>query len=164
MDGLSRRIARHVVGTSFADLPPRVVAVAKQSLLDAIGVTLAASALGEGAAAFAALAREAESDRGATVIGFGFKAAPAMAAFANGAMAHSLDYEDTFDPALMHRIAVLAAGTLDALPHNGAIVTLLSVCGATHRESYPPILMAVILGPIVALIAVVVLGSVFGSF
>jgi 2-methylcitrate dehydratase PrpD len=111
-DGLSRRIAQHVVCTSFADLPPRVVAVTKQSLLDAIGVTLAASSLGEGSAAFAALAREAQADRGATVIGFGFKAAPAMAAFANGAMAHALDYEDTFDPALMHPNAAVVPAAL----------------------------------------------------
>ena len=112
MDGLSRRIARHVVRTGFADLPRHVVAVAKQSLLDAVGVTLAASSLGEGAGAFAALAREAASDRGATVIGFGFKAAPAMAAFANGAMAHALDYEDTFDPALMHPNAAVVPAAL----------------------------------------------------
>jgi H+/gluconate symporter-like permease len=33
------------------------------------------------------------------------------------------------DPALMHRVAVIGAGTLDSLPHNGAVVTLLAVCG-----------------------------------
>ena len=32
-------------------------------------------------------------------------------------------------PALMHRVAVIGAGTLDSLPHNGAVVTLLAVCG-----------------------------------
>ena len=37
-------------------------------------------------------------------------------------------------PALMHRVAVIGAGTLDILPHNGAVVTLLAVCGATHRQ------------------------------
>src|SRR5262249_49081091 len=40
------------------------------------------------------------------------------------------------DPALMHRVAVIGAGTLDSLPHNGAVVTLLAVCGSTHREAY----------------------------
>jgi H+/gluconate symporter-like permease len=68
------------------------------------------------------------------------------------------------DPALLHRIAVLSAGTLDSLPQNGAVVTLLAVCGATHRESYFDIVMAGIVGPIIALVAVIVLGSVFGSF
>jgi H+/gluconate symporter-like permease len=68
------------------------------------------------------------------------------------------------DPGLMHRVAVIGAGTLDTLPHNGAVVTLLAVCGATHRKSYFDILMAGIVGPILALLAVIALGSVFGSF
>jgi len=41
---------------------------------------------------------------------------------------------------------------------------LLAVCGATHRESYLDIVMVAIVGAIVALAAVIVLGSVFGSF
>jgi H+/gluconate symporter-like permease len=68
------------------------------------------------------------------------------------------------DPALMHRVAVIGAGTLDSLPHNGAVVTLLAVCGSTHGKSYFDIVMAGIVGPIVALVAVIVLGSTFGSF
>jgi H+/gluconate symporter-like permease len=61
-------------------------------------------------------------------------------------------------------VAVLSAGTLDSLPHNGAVVTLLAVCGATHRQSYFDLVMVCIVGPILALVAVIVLGTVFGSF
>ncbi len=68
------------------------------------------------------------------------------------------------DPALLHRVAVISAGTLDSLPQNGAVVTLLAVCGSSHRESYFDIVMAVIVGPVVALAAVIALGSAFGSF
>jgi H+/gluconate symporter-like permease len=68
------------------------------------------------------------------------------------------------DPALLHRVAVMSAGTLDSLPHNGAVVTLLAVCGSTHKDSYFHIVMAGIVGPILALAAVIVLGSTFGSF
>ncbi len=68
------------------------------------------------------------------------------------------------DPALMHRVAVIGAGTLDSLPHNGAVVTLLAVCGSTHRESYLDIVVVAIVGAIIALIAVIALGSVVGSF
>jgi H+/gluconate symporter-like permease len=68
------------------------------------------------------------------------------------------------DPAILHRVAAIAAGTLDSLPHNGAIVTLLAVCGATHKASYLHVAMTAIVGPIVALAAVIVLGSLFGSF
>ncbi len=73
--------------------------------------------------------------------------------------------QDTgIDPALMHRIAVIGSGTLDSLPHNGAVVTLLAVCGSTHRKSYFDMVMANIVGPIIALVAVIILGSTFGSF
>ena len=58
----------------------------------------------------------------------------------------------------------IGAGTLDSLPQNGAVVTLLAVCGSTHRESYLDIVMAAIAGPIIALAAVIALGSAFGSF
>jgi H+/gluconate symporter-like permease len=67
-------------------------------------------------------------------------------------------------PALMHRVAVIGAGTLDILPHNGAVVTLLAVCGATHRESYFDIVMVGIVSAVLALAAVIVLGTAFGSF
>jgi H+/gluconate symporter-like permease len=68
------------------------------------------------------------------------------------------------NPALMHRVAVIGAGTLDTLPHNGAVVTLLALCGTSHRESYFDIVMVGIIGPVLALIAVIGLGTVVGSF
>jgi H+/gluconate symporter-like permease len=68
------------------------------------------------------------------------------------------------DPALLHRVAVIGSGTLDSLPHNGAVVTLLSVCGSSHKESYKDVFMVGIVGAIVALIVVIVLGSLVGSF
>jgi H+/gluconate symporter-like permease len=68
------------------------------------------------------------------------------------------------DPALLHRVAVIGSGTLDILPHNGAVVTLLAVCGSTHRESYGDIVMVGIVMPVLALAVVIALGSVLGSF
>jgi H+/gluconate symporter-like permease len=72
--------------------------------------------------------------------------------------------ETGIDPSLLHRVAVIGAGTLDSLPHNGAVVTLLALCGATHRESYFDIVMVAIVGAIIALVTVIALGSAFGSF
>jgi H+/gluconate symporter-like permease len=72
--------------------------------------------------------------------------------------------EQGIDPALMHRVAAIGSGTLDSLPHNGAVVTLLAVCGSTHRESYLDIVMVGIVSALIALVAVIVLGSTFGSF
>ena len=72
--------------------------------------------------------------------------------------------EHGIDPALLHRVAVMSAGTLDSLPHNGAVVTLLAVCGVTHSDSYKDIFVVAIVGAFLALAAVIVLGSIFGSF
>jgi H+/gluconate symporter-like permease len=72
--------------------------------------------------------------------------------------------ETGLDPALMHRVAVIASGTLDSLPHNGAVVTMLAVCGCTHRDSYLDIVMAAVVSALVALAVVIAIGSVTGSF
>jgi H+/gluconate symporter-like permease len=40
---------------------------------------------------------------------------------------------------VMHRVASMAAGGMDTLPHNGAVITLLAVTGLTHREAYKDI-------------------------
>jgi H+/gluconate symporter-like permease len=68
------------------------------------------------------------------------------------------------DPSLLHRVAVISSGTLDSLPHNGAVVTMLAVCGCTHKESYLDVVMAAVVGALLALVAVILLGTLFGSF
>ena len=37
---------------------------------------------------------------------------------------------------VLHRVAAMASGGMDTLPHNGAVITLLAVAGLTHRQSY----------------------------
>ena len=39
-------------------------------------------------------------------------------------------------PEVLHRVASMASGGMDTLPHNGAVITLLAITGLTHRESY----------------------------
>ena len=72
--------------------------------------------------------------------------------------------QHNIDPALLHRVAVMSSGTLDSLPHNGAVVTLLAVCGSTHRESYRDLVVVSVAGALLALVIVIVLGTLFGSF
>ncbi|MFN3984964.1 MAG: GntP family permease [Rhodocyclaceae bacterium] len=67
-------------------------------------------------------------------------------------------------PDLLHRVTTVATGGLDSLPHNGAVVTLLAICGLTHREAYKDIFMVAVLFPIIALVLLVLLGSLFGAF
>ena len=67
-------------------------------------------------------------------------------------------------PELMHRVAVIAAGGFDTLPHCGAVITLLSICRLTHRQSYLNIAMVTIAIPMLAVISIITLGTLFGSF
>ena len=65
---------------------------------------------------------------------------------------------------LMHRVTSVATGGLDSLPHNGAVITLLAITGLGHREAYKDIFMVAVLIPILALVLLIVLGTLFGSF
>ncbi|MCQ9329700.1 GntP family permease [Pelistega suis] len=67
-------------------------------------------------------------------------------------------------PELLHRVAAIASGGLDALPHNGAIISLLTICALTHKESYKDIFVLAVVIPLIALVALIALGTVFGSF
>jgi H+/gluconate symporter-like permease len=67
-------------------------------------------------------------------------------------------------PELMHRVAAIGSGALAMLPHNGAVVTLLAICGATQRGSYREIMMVGLVGPLIALALVITLGKLFGAF
>ena len=72
--------------------------------------------------------------------------------------------EAGIDPQLLHRVASLSCGGLDSLPHNGALITLLLICGVTHRQAYKDVAVVSILIPLAGTIAVIALGTWFGSF
>jgi H+/gluconate symporter-like permease len=76
----------------------------------------------------------------------------------------SIAAQSGISPALMHRVAAIGSGTLDILPHNGAVVTLLAICGSTHRESYFDIVMVGIVSAVLGLVTVILLGTLWGSF
>ncbi len=80
--------------------------------------------------------------------------------------AHYLDLANAvgISPELLHRVAVMSSGSFDSLPHNGAVITLLSICRLTHRQSYFDIFVVSVAIPVVALVVVITLGTMFGSF
>lgn len=98
----------------------------------------------------------------------------ALTGSASGGMTIALDalgptfmqisQETGLSPSLMHRVAVISSGTLDSLPHNGAVVTMLAVCGCTHKESYLDVVNVAVVGAMIALVTVIFLGTMFGSF
>lgn len=59
-------------------------------------------------------------------------------------------------PDVLHRIASMASGGLDTLPHNGAVITLLAVCGLTHKQAYPDIFVMTIIKTIMAFVAIAI--------
>ena len=65
------------------------------------------------------------------------------------------------DPAYLHRIASIASGGLDTLPHNGAVLTLLAVSNCKHKESYMDICVTSCIIPVVVSLA---LSFVWGLF
>ena len=68
------------------------------------------------------------------------------------------------NPQIMHRVATLASGGMDILPHNGAVITLLSICALTHRESYFDLFVVGSIGTTLAGILVIILNAIFGTF
>jgi H+/gluconate symporter-like permease len=64
------------------------------------------------------------------------------------------------NPEALHRIATIACGGLDSLPHNGAVITLLGITGLTHKESYADIGMVSVVIPIIALIVAIIMASI----
>jgi H+/gluconate symporter-like permease len=63
----------------------------------------------------------------------------------------------------MHRVVAMSSGGFDTLPHNGAVITMLIICGLTHRESYPDLGMVTLVIPFSVVFSVTVLLSVFGT-
>ena len=64
----------------------------------------------------------------------------------------------------MHRVTAVASGALDALPHNGAVITVLAISRLGHKESYLDIFAVAVIVPMIALIVLIALASVFGGF
>ena len=95
---MTRDICHHfaeaIAGTRFEALPPAAVDAAKKSILDTIGVTLAASGLEPAVRSFVDVVSECGGKPESSLLGFGGKLPAPLAALANGAMAHCLDFDD----------------------------------------------------------------------
>jgi H+/gluconate symporter-like permease len=170
-----------LVGLNFGRLPDLRASVDAGANAAVLPVLSVASLVGFGAVVAALPSFEAVRD---WVLGIGggplvslavaTNILAALTGSASGGMTIALDAlgptfmqiatETGLDPSLMHRVAVIASGTLDSLPHNGAVVTMLAVAGCTHRESYLDIIMVAVVSALLALVIVIALGSTLGSF
>jgi 2-methylcitrate dehydratase PrpD len=91
---VSHDLAEHLAKCSFDDLDQETVEITKLSILDTIGVTIAASGITPGISEFVDLAMEWGGAPQATILATGEKVPAPIAAWVNGAMAHCLDFDD----------------------------------------------------------------------
>ena len=130
--GLSSALAAFVAETMYDDLPVRSREMAKRCVLDAVGVSLAATRA-EVCRPFRELAIEQGGRPECTLLGSDVRVPAAAAAFANGALAHALDFEDSHDGALLH-------------PNAPTIPAVLAVSEAYGPISGRDVITAVALG------------------
>ena len=78
----------------------------------------------------------------------------ALAAMADQFVAMANTYNIPLE--VMHRVASMASGGMDALPHNGAVITFFAICGLTHKEAYPDVFGLVIFKTLVSFAIILV--------
>jgi 2-methylcitrate dehydratase PrpD len=110
-DTASARLAAFSSELRYEAIPPHVVAAARDHLLDAIGVGLAAAALPSTRAYGDALRAMGHADE-ATALGVPGRWPAPAAALHNGTLIHSLEYDDTHIASVVHGSSVLAATAL----------------------------------------------------
>ncbi|WP_101877665.1 GntP family permease [Lachnoclostridium edouardi] len=64
------------------------------------------------------------------------------------------------NPEIIHRVAVVAASTLDTLPHTGGQITLLQICHQTHKDSFSHIFVTQAIIPTICLIGLIIWHSI----
>jgi 2-methylcitrate dehydratase PrpD len=137
--GLTTYVAGFVTGATYEEVPTEVVALAKKSILDGIGLALSGAASPAGRLAQRYVAGLGASGT-ATVIGSDLRVAPRFAAFANGIAIHADDYDDTQLAAAPNRVyGLLTHPTAPALP---AALALGEATGASGQD----VLMAYLVG------------------
>ena len=68
--------------------------------------------------------------------------------------------EAGISPEVLHRVASVACGGMDTLPHNGAVITLLAVTGMSHKQCYLNIGMCTVIIPLISCAVIIALGSI----
>ncbi len=116
--GISAKLADFAACWPAERISAQTLKAAKRCLLDGLGVMLAASGLSDDIPPFADTARALGRGE-ATVLGFNSQVSAPAAAFANGAMAHALDFEDSFDAAPSHPNASLLPAVLAVIETGG---------------------------------------------
>ncbi|MEF8789523.1 MAG: MmgE/PrpD family protein [Haloarculaceae archaeon] len=111
---IAERQAAFAADLGFEDLPGEVVDYAKRLLLDTAGIAIGAERRAASSRAFFEGVRALDAGSGGTVLATGESMAPEYAALLNGAMAHSLDFDDTHRASSLHPGAPVLPAALAA--------------------------------------------------
>jgi 2-methylcitrate dehydratase PrpD len=116
----SQRLAEFIAGFDAAALPHTTLYAAKRVLLDATGVMIGASGAAPETEPFVSLAR-LSGEGPSRILGTDMRVPAPAAAFANGAFAHALDFEDAFDLVPGHPNASLVPALLALAQSEGPV-------------------------------------------
>ncbi len=128
---LVQRLGRFASETTYSELPPTLAASLPARVLDIVGLCVAALGV-DTSAAVVAMADELGGRPRATAIGLGTRTSPPVAAFVNGVLAHTLDFDDTHLPSIVHPSA--------------SVVPAVLAAAQAHHASGPDLLGAVAVG------------------
>jgi len=124
--------AAFVIRTGWNDLPPELVELGKQHILDALGLALAGQQAESGPIVRRYLATLGLAKGPATVLGTGLRLAPRFAAFANGVAIHADDFDDTQLAVAKDRVyGLLTHPTVTAM---SAALAVAEAKGASGRD------------------------------
>jgi 2-methylcitrate dehydratase PrpD len=102
MQDVGYTLASNIANVTYDDIPEHAVDVTKKTILDTLGVIIGGSGAGTGIKEIIELVKAGGGTEDSSILGYGMKTNAWMAAFANGAMAHSLDYDNVHDDAFTH--------------------------------------------------------------
>jgi len=99
--GHTRELAKYVSGLAFQTIPDAAVQDCKKLILDTLGIAVRGSRTRHGEIA-ARFIHELGGRPESTVVGYGYRTSCLNAAFANGIMAHAIDFDDDYQPGMIH--------------------------------------------------------------
>lgn len=140
---LAQQVAEFAAASTFDRLPPEVIDSVRHRVLDVLGVCAAATSLPTSHSA-RAWVREQGGAAQARAVGLDRRVPASQAAFVNGVLAHSLDYDDTHLPSVLHPSASVVPAALAAAEASGssgretiaAIAVGLDVCVRLGMAGY----------------------------
>jgi 2-methylcitrate dehydratase PrpD len=133
---IAQALAKHIIKSDFNNLSDEVREVTKRSILDTLGVMLPSTTMEKACLTIYKMAKEFGGKRESTIVGFGGKAPCETAAFVNGSLTHSLDYDDS----------VLAGNRPLIHPTGSTLPAALAVAERVGKVSGKEFITAIALG------------------